>query len=120
MAKWLKPFLFGIWGLLLIPLIMPILEKWLEENIFSDPSGVAATVFRNTVATPIFESILALSKQRWLNFALVFWTGMVSPFMVCRRKPSKFKKTANAKTSACSSDKIVPRQSGLFWIPAPA
>ena len=36
MSKWLKPFLFGIWGLLLIPLITPILGKWLEENVFSD------------------------------------------------------------------------------------
>ena len=35
MSKWLKQLLFGIWGLLLIPLIAPILEKWLEENVFS-------------------------------------------------------------------------------------
>jgi len=38
MSKWLKQFLFGIWGLLLIPLIMPILDKWLEENIFDSTS----------------------------------------------------------------------------------
>ena len=77
MSKWLKPFLFGIWGLLLIPLIAPISKKWLEENLFSDPSGTATTVFRNVVATPIFESLLALDQQRWFKFALVFWTGIV-------------------------------------------
>ena len=77
MSKWLKQFLFGIWGLLLIPLIAPISKKWLEEHLFSDPSGTATTVFRNVVATPIFESLLALGQQRWFKFALVFWTGIV-------------------------------------------
>ena len=77
MSKWLKQFLFGIWGLLLIPLIMPILEKWLEENVFSDPSGMATTAFRNAVATPVFENLLALGQQRWFKFVLVFWTGIV-------------------------------------------
>ena len=77
MSKWLKQFLFGIWGLLLIPLIAPISKKWLEEHLFSDPSGTATTVFRNVVATPIFESLLALDQQRWFKFALVFWTGIV-------------------------------------------
>jgi hypothetical protein len=77
MSKWLKQFLFGIWGLLLIPLIAPISKKWLEENLFSDPSGTATTVFRNAVATPIFESLLALGQQRWFKFVLVFWTGIV-------------------------------------------
>jgi hypothetical protein len=32
MSKRLKQFLFGIWCLLLIPAITPVLEKWLEEN----------------------------------------------------------------------------------------
>jgi hypothetical protein len=77
MSKWLKQFLFGIWGLLLIPLVMPILEKWLKENVFSDPNGMAATVFRNVVATSAFENLLALGQQRWFKFALVFWTGVV-------------------------------------------
>ena len=77
MSKWLKQFLFGIWGLLLIPLIMPILEKWLEENVFSDPNEMATTVFRNAVATPVFENLLALGQQRWFKFALVFLTGIV-------------------------------------------
>ena len=77
MSKGLKQFLFGIWGLLLIPLITPIFEKWLEENVFSDPSGMATTAFRNAVATPVFENLLALGQQRWFKFVLVFWTGIV-------------------------------------------
>ncbi len=68
MSKRLKQFLFGIWGLLLIPLITPILEKWLEENVFFDPNGMATTVFNN---------LLALGQQRWFKFALVFLTGIV-------------------------------------------
>jgi len=77
MSKLLKQFLFGVWGLLLIPLITPILEKWLEENVFSDPSGMATTVFRNAVATTAFDNLRALGQQRWFKFALVFWTGIV-------------------------------------------
>ena len=77
MSKWLKPFLFGIWGLLLIPLITPILGKWLEENVFSDPNGMATTVFRNAMATTVFDNLLALGQQRWFKFALVFLTGIV-------------------------------------------
>src|ERR1700687_1790441 len=77
MSKWLKQFLFGIWGLLLIPLITPILEKWLEENVFSDPNGMATTVFPNALPTPFFNNPLALGEQRWFKFALVFLTGIV-------------------------------------------
>ena len=77
MSKWLKQLLLGIWGLLLIPLITPILKKWLEENVFSDPNEMATTVFRNAVATPVFENLLALGQQRWFKFALVFLTGIV-------------------------------------------
>ena len=68
MSKWLKPLFFGIWGLLLIPLIATTLEKWLEENFFSDP---------NAVATTVFDNILALGQLRWFKFALVFLTGIV-------------------------------------------
>jgi hypothetical protein len=68
MCKWLKPLFFGIWGLLLIPLIATTLEKWLEENFFSDP---------NAVATTVFDNILALGQLRWFKFALVFLTGIV-------------------------------------------
>jgi hypothetical protein len=77
MSKWLKQFLFGIWGLLLIPLITSIPKKWLEENVFSDPGGMATTVFRNTVTTTVFENLLALGQQRWFKFTLVLWTGIV-------------------------------------------
>ncbi len=77
MSKWLKPFLFGIWGLLLIPLITPILKKWLEENVFADPNGVATAVFRNAMASTVFDNLLALGQQRWFKFALVFLTGIV-------------------------------------------
>lgn len=68
MSKSLKPILFGIWGLLLTPLIATILEKWLKETFFSDPNAVTTTVFINLVA---------LSPQRWFQFALVFLTGIV-------------------------------------------
>jgi hypothetical protein len=67
-SKRLKPILFGIWGLLLIPLISAILEKWLEENFFSDPNAITTTVFNNLVA---------LGQQRWFQTALVFSTGIV-------------------------------------------
>ena len=77
MSKGLKQFLFGIWGLLLIPLITPILEKWLEENVFSDPNGTATTVFRNAMATTVFNHLRVLGQQRWFKFALVFLTGIL-------------------------------------------
>jgi hypothetical protein len=77
MSKRLKQFLFGIWGLLLIPLITPIFAKWLEENVSSDPNGVATTIFRNAVAATIFDNLLALGQRHWFQFALVFLTGMV-------------------------------------------
>ncbi|MCP3371106.1 hypothetical protein [Bradyrhizobium cajani] len=68
MFKWLKPLLFGIWGLLLIPLIGTTLERWFRENIFSEP---------NAVATAISNNLVAVSQLRWFNFALVFMTGIV-------------------------------------------
>jgi hypothetical protein len=73
----LNSFCFGIWGLLLIPLIAPILEKWLEENVFSDSSGIITTAVSNTVATAAFSSLLALGQQRWFRFAFVFLTGII-------------------------------------------
>ena len=69
MSKRLKPILIGIWGLLLIPLVATILEKWLEENFFSDPNAVVTTVFNNLIAP--------LGQQLWFQFALVFLTGIV-------------------------------------------
>ena len=77
MSNRLKQFLFGIWGLLLIPLIGPVLKKWLEENVSSDPGGVATTVFRNATVTTAFEHLVALGQQRWFKFAVVFMTGIV-------------------------------------------
>ena len=76
MSKWLKQLLFGIWGLLLIPLIMPILDEWLKENILSDSNGMA-TIFPNAMASTVFNNLLALGQQRWFKFALVFLTGIV-------------------------------------------
>jgi hypothetical protein len=76
MSKWLKRFLFGIWGLLLIPAITPILEKWLKENVFSDPHGMAASAFPDATAS-FFDNLVALGQQRWFKFALVFSTGIV-------------------------------------------
>ena len=68
MSKWLKPLLFGIWGLLLIPLIGTTLEKWFAENIFSEP---------NAVVTAISNNLAAVGQLHWFKFALVFMTGIV-------------------------------------------
>ena len=62
---------------MLIPLITPILKKWLEENVLSDPNGLATTVFSNAMATTVFNNLLALGQRRWFAFALVFLTGIV-------------------------------------------
>src|SRR5260370_28795851 len=77
MSKRLKHFLFGIWGLLLIPLITPILEKWLEENVFFDPNGMATTAFRNAMATTVFNNLRVLGQQRWFKFVLFFLTNIL-------------------------------------------
>jgi hypothetical protein len=69
MSRWLKPLLFGIWGLLLVPLIGTTLEKWFAENILSEPNAVAITISNNLVA---------VSELRWFKFALVFMTGIVA------------------------------------------
>jgi hypothetical protein len=68
MSKWLKLLLFGIWGLLLIPLIGTTVENWFAENIFSEP---------NAVATTISNEFVAVGQLRWFKFALVFMTGIV-------------------------------------------
>ena len=68
MSKWLRAFLFAIWGLLLIPLIGTTLEKWLAENILPEP---------NAVVTMVSNQLAAVAKQRWFNFALVFMTGVI-------------------------------------------
>ncbi len=68
MSKWLRSLLFGIWGLLLIPVIGTSLEKWFVENILSEPSAAA---------TAIFSNLTAVDELRWFKFALVFMTGIV-------------------------------------------
>ncbi|KRQ97895.1 hypothetical protein CQ12_25025 [Bradyrhizobium jicamae] len=78
MSNRLKQFLFGIWGLLLIPLFMPILERGLKAaNVFSDLGGVVTTVFGNAAVTTVSDNLVALGQQRWFKFAMVFLTGML-------------------------------------------
>jgi hypothetical protein len=77
MSGLLKKVLFGIWGLLLIPLAAPVLTKWLEENVFSDSRGMGTQAFRDATATPAFANLLALGQQPWFRLALVFLTGIV-------------------------------------------
>jgi hypothetical protein len=77
MSKWFKQLLFGFWGLLLILLITPILEKWLKQNVFSTSNGMVTTVVSNATATTVYNNVLALGQQRWFKFALVFLTGIV-------------------------------------------
>ncbi len=68
MSKWLKPLLFGAWGVLLIPVVGTTVAKWFEENILSEPS-VAVTAASNDLVT--------ISELRWFKFTLVFMTGIV-------------------------------------------
>lgn len=68
MSRWLKALLFGIWGLLLIPLIGTAVEKWLEDNVFSEPDAVT---------TAISNHLVTVGELRWFKFALVFMTGIV-------------------------------------------
>jgi hypothetical protein len=68
MSKWLKPLLFGIWGLLLIPIVGTALEKWLAENFFPAP---------NATARLISDHLAAVGELPWFKFALVFMSGVV-------------------------------------------
>src|ERR1700758_1655161 len=68
MSRLLKPLLFGIWGLLLIPLIGTTVEKWLVANVFSEP---------NAVTRLISDHLIAVAELRWFKFALFFMTGVV-------------------------------------------
>ena len=68
MSKWLKPLLFAIWGLLLIPLIGRAVEKWLTDNVASEPNALVRT---------ISDQLSAVGEARWFEFALVFMTGIV-------------------------------------------
>jgi hypothetical protein len=120
MSKRLKQFLFGIWGLLLIPLIAPILEKWLEENVFSDPGGMATTVFPNAMATAVFSNLLALGQQLWFKFALVFLTGIVIGVSVeWLNRKSDEKRASELRSLGAKfrslSDSIKTRTASLGW-----
>jgi hypothetical protein len=77
MSRLLRSLLFGIWGLLLVPLLAPVLKKWIEENVLADPASAATTAFRDATATPAFTGLLALGQQPWFRFALAFMTGVV-------------------------------------------
>jgi hypothetical protein len=68
MPKWLKPLLFAIWGLLLIPPIGATVEKWFSDNVLSEP---------NAIARLISDHLIAVGELRWYKFALVFMTGIV-------------------------------------------
>ena len=69
MFRWIKPLLFVIWGLLLIPLIGTSLEKWLSDNnIFPE---------LNATAKLIADHLAAVSRLPWFKVALVFMTGTV-------------------------------------------
>lgn len=68
MSRWLKPLLFVIWGLLLIPLIGTAVVKWLVDNLLSGP---------NALASAILDQLVAVSETPWFKFALVYMTGIV-------------------------------------------
>ena len=67
MSKWLKLFLFGIWGVLLIPLIAAALKIWLQKNFFS-----------GSVWPRPFLMIFSLGEQRWFELTLLLLTGVVN------------------------------------------
>src|SRR5258705_7449217 len=75
MSKWLKLFLFGIWGVLLIPLIAGFLEISLLENFLSE-TNTARPSFSDA-ATTSFKNLVAFGQQRWFKFAFVLLTGVV-------------------------------------------
>jgi hypothetical protein len=77
MSGWLKKLLFGIWVLLLIPLIAPVLKHWLEQNVFSDAHGTGTTAFRDVTGTIVFSNLVALGEQHWFKLAVMFLTGLV-------------------------------------------
>jgi hypothetical protein len=120
MSKWLKQFLFGIWGLLLIPPIMPILKKWLEENVFSDPNGMAATAFHSATVTTVFDNLLVLGQQRWFKFGLVFLTGiLVGVSLEWLNRKSDAKKASELRSLGSKfrslSDSIKIRTASSGW-----
>jgi len=77
MSGLLKKLLFGIWGLLLIPLLAPVLKHWLEEHFFTESGSMAPTAFRDATSTPLFINLVAQGQQLWFRFALAFLTGVL-------------------------------------------
>ena len=77
MSRLLRSLLFGIWALLLVPLLAPVVRKWLEANVFTDSGSAATAAFRDATAMPAFTGLLALGEQPWFRFALAFLTGVV-------------------------------------------
>jgi hypothetical protein len=77
MSGLLKKLLFGIWGLLLIPLIAPVLKQWLDDNAFAGSGGIATAAFRDAATTPAFAGVVALGQHPWFRLALAFLTGIV-------------------------------------------
>ena len=67
MSRLFKKLLFGIWAVLLVPLLAPVLKKWLDENVLTDPHSAATTAFRDAAATPVFSNLLALGQQPWFK-----------------------------------------------------
>jgi hypothetical protein len=68
MFRWIKPLLFVIWGLLLIPLIGTTLEKWFADSIVPE---------LNATVKLIADHLVAVSALPWFKVALVFMTGTV-------------------------------------------
>ena len=77
MSGLFKKLLFGIWAVLLVPLLAPVLKKWLDENVLTDPDSTATTAFRDAAATPVVSNLLVLGQEPWFRFALVFLTGII-------------------------------------------
>jgi len=111
MSKWFKLLLFGIWGLLLIPLIGTAVEKWFVENLLSEP-GAATTALSN--------NLVAIGELRWFKFALVFMTGIVIGISleVSARKAGErraFELRSLAYKFRTLSDEIKTRTASSAW-----
>jgi hypothetical protein len=66
MLRSLKRVSAGVWALLLVVAIVDFIKKWLGDNYFSDPN-----------ITIVFNLAASIVQQRWFQFAVVFWTGIV-------------------------------------------
>ena len=93
MSGWLKKLLFGIWGILLIPLIAPALKRWLDQNVFTDAHQVRPPRPFVTLRRPaVFSHLVALGEQPWFKLAVVFLTGLIAGVSLewfCRKSGEK-------------------------------